>query len=54
MGTSVLLAVLDGDGPQLYLVEPSGTALVSAPDPEPSYLNGTIGEPEHAACSCKA
>ena len=28
MGTSLLVAVKDRDGPQLYLVDPSGTALV--------------------------
>lgn len=31
MGTSLLVAVKDRDGPQLYLVDPSGTALVPLP-----------------------
>ena len=32
MGTALLLAVVDqNNGPQLYMVEPSGTGLVRAP-----------------------
>lgn len=28
MGTALLLAAVDKQGPQLYLIEPSGTGLV--------------------------
>ena len=41
IGAAMLMASYDSEGPQLYLIEPGGTAHVSSPTPHPSVPSTT-------------
>ncbi len=56
MGTALLLAVVDkNNGPQLYMVEPSGTGLVRTPSAHVAtkcrYLKIRLGSERAYACA---